>query len=368
MSAYNHDIDVSKTFRESFPSIAEMLRVEAICTDFQEYDQRARAAKVTFHRIGVLSLIAGAVAILGAAVSLYVATLATEGSSWTHPVVVTSDALAVLSFGGVLFLRLRRVKRTYLTTCFVRERIRQWHFQSFLDGDLVQRRVSPNEEVRAAAAAEYAARWAAFQESWRNLDGSLDDFVEHPHVAAHLLHARRAYTDLDVARAVFGALRTVRFDHQVGYPQRRVSEQQDDRLLSLTDHFEMSEFVARFAFVLAVLVPVASLALSGIILVASSVTERTLAVDPVVGHAMSLGAVCLAVISAAARAYQSGFTVPAEIFSYREFAAEADHFRTRFIEAADDAGRLDALAELERTAALELRRFLAMKQRATFLL
>jgi hypothetical protein len=77
-------------------------------------------------------------------------------------------------------------------------------------------------------------------------------------------------------------------------------------------------------------------------------------------------ALLLAVLSAASRAYRSGYTLPAESESYEEYCDRVSEINAVFRSAKTDEQRLRQLEQLESEAASELRRFLRTKMHATF--
>jgi len=78
-------------------------------------------------------------------------------------------------------------------------------------------------------------------------------------------------------------------------------------------------------------------------------------------------ALLLAVLSAASRAYRAGYTLPDEFESYEEYCDRLREYKVVFESAAADEDKFRQLENLEAEAALELRRFIKMKMRATFI-
>ena len=74
----------------------------------------------------------------------------------------------------------------------------------------------------------------------------------------------------------------------------------------------------------------------------------------------------LAVLSAASRAYRAGFTLPDESESYEEYCDRVRELKAVFKSLSNDNEKLRELEQLEEETAAELRRFLRMKTRATF--
>lgn len=354
MSTYNHDLDVDDAFAGRFPAIRRLLVQPKVVEEFKRFDATAKLQKRRFHTLGAVSLVLASAALLGLCFQLLLAAYGMHVPPFMH---VGSDVAALAAFAIALGLRLAKTKHRYLHACFARERIRQWHFQMFLDGTLVGSalRDEPN------AKQELARRWERLCDLFKNLDGAVQDFLARPHAASELYHPVSPYADRELGAQIMAALRTLRVDHQVQYPERRIAAEQTDHALSLKDHFEWSEVVARVTLVSAV-----ALAASGIVL--SILNLCNLVVPAHLVPTLAISALASTVISAASRAYQAGFTVPAEIDSYLETAAQMDHLRTRFLDAnADVSVQQTVLRDLEIAAASELRRFVSIKRRATFL-
>lgn len=77
-------------------------------------------------------------------------------------------------------------------------------------------------------------------------------------------------------------------------------------------------------------------------------------------------ALLLAVISAASRAYRAGFTLPDESESYEEYCDRVRELKAVFNKLSNENEKRREMEQLEEEAAAELRRFLRMKTRATF--
>jgi hypothetical protein len=77
-------------------------------------------------------------------------------------------------------------------------------------------------------------------------------------------------------------------------------------------------------------------------------------------------ALLLAVVSAASRAYRAGFTLPDELENYDEYYDRLREIEVVFGRVTQPEEKLRQLAQLEAESAAELRRFLQMKLRSTF--
>jgi hypothetical protein len=82
---------------------------------------------------------------------------------------------------------------------------------------------------------------------------------------------------------------------------------------------------------------------------------------------LSGSALLLAVFSAASRAYRAGYTLPDESESYEEYRDRIRECKALFDNATSDQEKFRQLENLEAEAAAELRNFIRMKMRATFI-
>nr|WP_281721867.1 hypothetical protein [Nitrosomonas nitrosa] len=355
MSTYNHDIDLDVTFARGFPRIRRLLRQPTVVCEFGRFDKVAIANKVRFHALGTLSLFLGALSLLGLCVQLWYKVATQHDPHLLH---LATHVAALAAFLLAFFIRLFKVKHKYLNACFARERIRQWHFQLFLDGELVERLVIGDKH----AIAELTRRWESLLESFRNLDGTVNDFLSRPHVSTSLFHPVTSYSLPEVATEVMEALKTIRIDHQVQYPERRITTEQGDHYVTLRNQLDWPEFVSHVA--LATAVGLAALGLILAITDSYGFTGSTQAAS-----ALAILALASAVICAATHAYQAGTTSPTELDSYTETVTQMDYLRTIFNQLPHTiASQQMVLEKLELAAASELRRFLTIKRHATFLL
>jgi hypothetical protein len=400
-SRYNHDIKIAPGFAKQFPAIEPLLLLSqepfkiSLGEKFDEHDRAARLHKRQFEILGVLSLVLALGALLGITGELLELALTHEhqqpteaGQAKDHQrtsekspaqapahdskaatgtqraLMFVFEVAALLSVGILLVSRfLLQARHRYRLECFLRERIRQWRFQLFLDGQFVERVVhSAGTPDAQAVALELSKRWTVFTEKLRDPEGALEKFTSDASAAKELLHEDTAYKDKSIAKEVFEILEIVRFDHQSQYPRRRLAREQGDRWLALWEHHEWAETIARGSLLIAVMIPVAQLAIA---------IGEGFGYPPVMGSAhtwLFAVAIALAIISAAARAYKTGMTVPDEMESYEQYLEQVEVLKAIFcMPGASLEQQRTALKELEISVAQELRRFLAMKGKATFL-
>jgi hypothetical protein len=349
--SYNHDIDVLPDYAAKYPRIEKILRDERLITLFKEYDSEARRAKKLFHSFGLLSLLAGTLALLGVAIELMLLGLKQTPPMWLQ---FGSHMLAVISVLLVLVMRIAQFRRKWRLAVFFRERLRHWHFQRFLDGKLVEKALAaPSDYTR-----EVDHRWILLLQNFTDGGGLMNEFLRKPGNSQEWFHLTTPYTDPAVLAEVIDALKYVRFSHQLRYALKQTSNEAEERVPNLVEKQLWSEAVASITLILAVAVSAVLLALPGL-------TPANEGDHHPVAVVLSAVALMLAVLSAASRAYRAGYTIPDEKESYDEYTDRVATLQQ--LMAHSQAEFLNALAELERESVDELRRFLRMKERATFL-
>ena len=356
MCEYNHDLIVSDDFTANYPTIKKLLVHEELNDLFRSYDLVARKYKKLMIIIGSTALAMGFIALLGIVLELFIPAI---GSHLPNCAVVIIELLALLSIVFVVVDRIFiRSRPKYLFACFARERLRQWHFQLFVDGEFVQWFLADSSAGQKAL----ASRLNSFKETLRAGSGSLDAFIRTPASPSRLLHQQSKYTDNTIASNVFDALTTLRFEHQSQYPWRKLTSTSSENVLSLQEHYEWSETLARMSLLGALLIPIVQLVL--VLLKSVEILDNTDTIHMTLS-ALVLGLVAL---SAASRAYRSGMTLPEEVESYEDYVAHVGTLCAILQESTISIdSKQELLIDLELEAERELRRFLSMKRKATFL-
>jgi len=348
MAEHNHDINVSQEFANRFPQIKHLLVLPDVFKVFDGYDRIAKRYKFLYQALGIASLVIGLFSMLGV-----VAELLFESLKWELPtkVAMAIELSALLAILIIAFdCLVLRTRSNYLSACFAREQIRLWRFQLFIDGRFVENvakdRVNAREECQT--------RWQTFKEALKLLKGAQEDFVRRRTVPIDLNHHDTPYTDPVIAKQVFDALLVLRFNYQAQYARSLTAAETPGRIVALRSQFDWSETLARLGLLGALILP-------AIQLFVIKIEAHTL-------HAsLSAAALALVALSATARAYRTGLTLPEEIESYEEYTAHIDTLRELFLmSGTSDERKREILKELETEAARELRRFLAMKSKSTF--
>jgi hypothetical protein len=258
---------------------------------------------------------------------------------------VLIELLGLLASGLVLLAWFGETRQRWLTARFFAERMRQWHFELFLDGALV----SKLTQDAAGFVAERDLRWSAFLHDLRAGPGLMGTFLHSDDYP--IAHHTTSYTNDAVADEVFTIYSKLRFEWQLSYFRCQADT------FAETDNW--TEAAARWTLVAAAIVPLAQLALYG--MRGDGAVETAIAVLPPL-------ALLLALVSAVIRVLRSARAYSEERERYLSKWTRALALKAAFDAATERAGRLAVMEEFEKVAIDELRGFLRTMERASYLL
>ena len=199
-----------------------------------------------------------------------------------------------------------------------------------------------------------------FEQGHYDEGGAMNLFVQDPASSERLLHPVSNYPNKSTANQSFEALKILRFEHQSRFARGKTTEIVSPSGVSMTERYHWSETLARLSLLAAVGIPIFQL-----LLVALG-SVRAIPMLEKAHICLSALALVFVVVSASARAFRTGLTLPEEIESYNDYSSHIDMLRVQF-EGADDQKRLSLVVDLELEAERELKRFLTMKAKSTFL-
>jgi len=350
-------LDVSEAFLCAYPSIREALRDQRLLETFSFFDVQARAHKKSFQSLGLWSLILGLVPLVAAAVRMAVGEAL---FAKVAPANITWEFCGVVSVCFVLWTRMKRHRVLWCQAVFCRERLRQWHFQKFLDGRLMGLLASHKKQYEE----EIDRRWGELTQKLKDGPGMMGEFVSFASHGGDFFHVTADYENQQFAKTVLEALRTLRFEHQLRFSRIKITPEGERVGLSLRERTTLSETVASVTLAGAIVI-------SALAFFASAIDfSRFASFLPwgyiTITRCLAGTALLLAVLSAASRAYRAGYTLPDESESYEEYCDRVRALEAVFRSVSSDKEKFRQLEYLEEEAAVELRRFLRMKMRATF--
>jgi hypothetical protein len=354
---YNHDLKVSEEFLAGYPTIRDLLKDDRLIGAFEYFDLRAKSHKRMVEVLGVWSLVTGLVPLMAAAVRVMIG----EGAfSKLTLLRLTAECSGLVSVLIILWGRLRRHRVQWCRATFCRERLRQWHFQTFLDGGLVDLFARHRE----AFITELDRRWGALLQDLRDGYGMMTEFVRLSSHDVDFLHPTTQYSEKALAEDVVAALWTLRLEHQLRFSRRKIEPESESAGLALEERTALAESLGSSTLVGAIMIGALTFVVSIDHLLLGSFGLPWNSDS--IGRILTGAALLLTVLSAASRAYCAGYTLPEEPESYHEYCERVMELRSAFISVSSVGEKLNQLARLEEEAASELRRVLRMKMRATF--
>lgn len=352
---FNHDIFPGEEFTKAFPSLSWILSADVEGEAFRKHDALAKSHKFWWYTLGRTSLFLTVVVLLAIVGELVVYALGLKPPAEITATIEITALIAVLLLVIDHFLH---NKPFYLYHCFCRERIRHFRFQAFLDGGLLTLGTTDPDAAKTQLEGRLQHKLLADLDSG---EGALESFVARTSSESQLLHPLVKYEDADIGMNVFEALDALRFRHQAQYPRRKTAVASVDRSLSMMDQYHWAEVVGKVMLASALILPATQVTLLALDFSGAWPPPKWLTI---LLFGASIGA---AIVSAGARAYCVGLTLPDEVDSYAQYVARIDHLQDMATKSKSLKEKQACLLELELEAERELRRFLQMKMKASFI-
>jgi hypothetical protein len=380
---FNDDLlanpDDQAAARELYPTLAHALYHQELIDYFKKYDDRAGAAKKTSRTWGKWAIALGATAIALAAMEIIV-----EISAASHwPLIIGAVAavcgIASVAIGaiGVLF---GSRKREWLRNRFMGERIRQFHFQSFI-AQLPQivASLQRNGDKAAQARADFESnRRKLFREFKtefeRNLDGQFaiaigpyGDADWWLHGSEHAFSPENYQQELDL---LFIAYRQLRIKHQLGFTNFKL--QSDHKIFSAMPvrQVEILENISKAGIAWLLLIHVCVLAIVmltfGVLILGVSLVFPIGDAAGLISIVFSAAIIVIAVVALSTRAVQQGLQPEREIERYQQYRSAVQAILEEFDEADTPYRKIRVMRQMERVAFDELRNFVRTHDRSSF--
>jgi hypothetical protein len=366
---FNDDLlleDADRKWAEKrFPSIYHVLDHPQLRGLFDQFDIPAKRAKQTGFRAGFGAVIFGFAALAVASSELL---LGRPGSDdWTGVTLATiSGALGVLSFlvGTIGVLTAGR-KRRWLHCRLMTERLRQFHFQTFVFRfpEIID---SLTDNV---AKLQFLSNRALWLDSFKvrivgKLDSAFAAVIRDDDSAEAWLHdhVRRApvvkVQDLNI-EPLFDAYRELRLIHQLDFADYKL--QDDYNILSVMPRRQLTIL--------------SQIAVTWIALL--FIMHLGILVGALLPHSIFSGfhtqyatvlIIWLALAALAVRALEQGLQPEREIERYQQYRSGVRAILQRYDEAKNPDKKLEIMREMERLAFDEMRNFLITNDRSRFVM
>lgn len=363
---YNDDMLVAEVSRQfaahEFPSLFHVLDDERLRLTFLEVERDAKAAKVQSQRAGIFAVIAAVLSLAAASTEPVWHTL---HEPWP---IVTAIASAVLGVIAVVVAALGvlygKRKDLWLRSRVRTERLRQFHFQALIWTLPEIARSCADDSAGKAYVKERSQKVDGFA---NGLAGRVDSELGallRPDGGERiwLYDAADGVPKLPEgfdARPLFRAYRRLRFEEQISYATHKLTRSNASLAFAkvpLRNQQQILRFIWLFSL--------SSLALLHVVLLGGYLGTW--------GHfdipRAHVVVILLALIALGGRTLEEGLGLAHEIERYEDYIAEASDALRHFDAATDDAGRLHAMIEMERASFNEMRSFLRMMNRSSFVL
>lgn len=360
---FNDDLLANKGDRElaesRYPGLVHVLDHPELQPLFARYDVPANAAKQRSRRWGLIAIVLGTLALLiASAESVY-----TQYESLSHNPYVSSTMLGMVSaIAGILSVAIglwgvlyAKSKRQWLCQRLMTERLRQFHFQTFVFHlpEIVASLKSPGD-VKAYQDAR--SRWFdAFKARYEgHLDAEITGIIDGGRASDVWLH-EPTQPDTSVLQAdltdVFAAYKALRIMHQLQYANYKLRT--EGRLLSASPK-KQGEILSQIAFVCVLALFTIHLSIAIILSVPSFQAAAAFVHTPWV----HIVAIWCAICALAIRAVEEGFGVRDETERYRDYRSSVEAIRERFERETVPAEKLRIMEEMERLVYEEMCSFL----------
>jgi len=368
-----------KAADELNPTIAHVLYHQELIDYFKKYNDRADVAKKTSRTWGKWAIALGGIAIALAAIEIIVEIAA--ASSWALFIGAVAAICGVSSVAigafGVLF---GSKKREWLHNRFMGERIRQFHFQSFIARlpEIVASLEDITDNVANAKAEFESGRHKLFlrfkNEFESNVDGKFTSVIGPYGEADWWLHkSERTFSRSDHQRELeplFIAYRQLRIKHQLGYANYKL--QSDHKIFSAMPvrQAEILENISKagVAWLLLIHVSVLVIVLStfGILVLGVPLLSALGEAPSLISIVFSVAIIVIAVVALSARAFQQGLQPEREIERYQQYRSAVQSMLEQFDEADTPSQKIRVMRQMERVAFDEMRNFLRTHDRSSF--
>jgi hypothetical protein len=373
-----NDGDIQEA-RKQWETIIHVLNHRELQKYFHQFNGRADNAKSKSLKWGTIAILLGAIAVLLAATEInlqqYERPLTEQIGDWANlvqwaiAVVAALSGIASVTIGkmGILF---GRRKSQWLHNRFMGERIRQFHFQTFI-ARLPEIVASLEGETAKTKFESMRSEWfAAFQADFDGkVNGAFEDAIQTANDG--WLHDARVHDDIvdhKELEPLFDAYRKLRIKHQLGYANYKL--QDDYRIFSVMPCRQALILESITTWGIGTLLFIHIFLFITIIFVGLSLSHNNSfsSVFSPVSSPFNAAIVIIAVLSLAARAFEQGLQPEREIERYRRYRSNVQSILNRFDNATTQSQKISVMREMELLSFHEMRDFLLTNKNATFVM
>ena len=362
--AYNFNNDLllgeadQKLAKEQFPNVFFALNFPGLRSLFAPIDTRANLSKTRSRRWGVTAVLLATLALMLAAAEVLlhhypkelVKTIAGVGA-------IAGIASVLIGFFGIMF---HERKQRWLADRLATERIRQFHFQTYIAyADRIVAGASDESAARAYLNERNQAMAKFNADVIEKVDETLHHLVEAEDPGYGALYPDKSPELTPGAKHIeqyFRAYAILRFDRQIGYCD-----------LILRDSGAIWKYApvqqARILGAIALVCVFGILLLHGLVLLGVGADVAWMK-----GQVIHVAAVWAAIIALAARTLEEGFQPETEIERMRQYRLSLKRIYARFNAATSPEEKLAAMRDLETLSYEEMVLFLRTNYEARFVM
>lgn len=360
---YNDDLLLAQEDREvaarKYSTIWHVLDYPELRHLFTRYDEPANRSKRRARKAGLWAIGLVWVALVIASSEHL---LAHTGWAGTFAVISAACGLIGVVIGGTGILFAAK-KQEWLYGRLMTERIRQFHFQTFVFRWPEILRSLSGDDARAAFSLERKLWFDVFHARFHGkLDEQFTSTLEDETQESAWLHetetARSEISEDAGLDPLFRAYRELRIMHQIGYANNQLKD--DRRIFSAAPRRQVAVF-SGISFVCVILVCAIHVA----------VLAGVLSHSPIwVAYAeiASLIIIWIAIAALAVRAIEDGLQPEREVERYQQYRSSVRFVLERFDRATSPKEKLHIMQEMERLVFDEMRNFLISGNRSRFVL
>lgn len=360
--SYNGDLGLAAGSAEAIrtrfadrPWLIEMLIDEELNSVFLRYEDGAKGKKRQLRRWGALTLAVAGIGLIGAGVELALRSLDVNGRAVDHLGGISSSLSFLATVAAIWLIWVRKTRKQWLENRFAAERLRQWHFQTLLDGPLCALAM---RDV-AAFKAERRLRFTRFVGGeLSQLSGTMQTWLSDPQRDEEMLHAGIGKSTGGPDPELWEAYRWLRLEHQQRHWGAKLSRDE-----TLAGAEALMRGAGHTCLQLAVFVMVVQVVLYAISLAMPAVSA--LESGSIVASAVSL---LLVVLSVVFRAMDEGLGFSREAEHYAKMSLVYIGILGRTHGAVDAQAQAEIMQSVEQWAMTELKDFLFIHAHAKFLL
>ena len=344
--------------RKEFPNIFFALSNPELRAAFRPFDERANKAKTRSRKWGVIAVLLATGALLLAGGEMLFHGLPKGQVRLIAAIGGVAGIVSVLI--GVFGIMFRERKMRWLADRLATERIRQFHFQSFVFG---VNEILKGAKDKTAADAFIKKRTDEFtkfeSELLANVDSKLKDIVHHDHDEEGFIFGEDAPSAPDADPHLdefFRAYVLFRFDRQISYCNLILREGEGFWKHAPSQQAKIFGGIA-LACVFGILV------LHGLVFFGAIANIAWMK-----GPLVHVFAIWAAIVALSARTFEEGFQPEREIERMRQYRLALKRIYGRFQKAPNTNAKLAAMADLEKLSYEEMVLFLKGNYEAEFIM